>query len=366
MDNEHPETDPKSFVFTITDLRQAANEGVISPEAAADLISWGYEREAKFVRDRGLSSQAAIEQPKGFNLVMVAYYFGAMLMISACAWFLGDKWDSLGPVGILVTSVFYAAIAAGVGLWLCEKGYSVGGGLLITVAVCMVPLITYSIEDILGIWPGDRPGDYKDFYPWIRGSWIVMELATIAAGLLTLRYIRFAFLTAPIAFSFWFLSMDLAAWIIGDASLDWNSRAWVSICVGFFTMFVGYCLQRSLRQPERRHAEDFAFWCYLFGLMAFWGGMTSLDSDSELGRLVYAVINLGLIGIAVKLRRAVFLVFGAIGVHVYLGHLAYAVFKDSFLFPFALAGLGLSLILVTVWAQRFIKAERSSEAPGTF
>ena len=36
----------------------------------------------------------------------------------------------------------------------------------------------------------------------------------------------------------------------------------------------------------------------------------------------------------------------------YLGHLAYKVFRDSFLFPFALALLGLSLILVTVWVQK--------------
>ena len=43
-----------------------------------------------------------------------------------------------------------------------------------------------------------------------------------------------------------------------------------------------------------------------------------------------------------------FLVFGALGVHLYLGHLAYEVFKNSFFFPFALALLGLSLILFTV------------------
>jgi len=87
-------------------------------------------------------------------------------------------------------------------------------------------------------------------------------------------------------------------------------------------------------------------------MFAFWGGLTMMDSDSELGRAVYALINIGLIALAVKTRRAVFLVFGVLGVHLYLGHLAYKVFKDSFLFPFALALLGLSLILITVFAQR--------------
>src|SRR5262249_53033233 len=90
----------------------------------------------------------------------------------------------------------------------------------------------------------------------------------------------------------------------------------------------------------------------LFGMLAFWGGLTAMDSGSEIKRALYLLLNLGLVGLAVKLSRATFLVFGAIGVHIYIGHLAYSIFKDSILFPFALALLGLSLIFVTVWAQR--------------
>ncbi len=112
-------------------------------------------------------SIAPPEQSKGFNLVTVAYYFGALLMISACAWFLGDKWDALGSPGVLITAGIYLTIAATLGWWLRKKGYLVGGGLLITVAVCLVPLITYAIEDILGYWPGDHPGDYKNYYEMV-------------------------------------------------------------------------------------------------------------------------------------------------------------------------------------------------------
>jgi len=126
-------------------------------------------------------------------------------------------------------------------------------------------------------------------------------------------------------------------------------------------VLVGYGLERTHRRPGVPRTEDFAFWCYLFGLLAFWCGMTFMDSDSELGRVVYALINVGLVGIGVKMRRAVFVVFGVLGVHVYLGHLAYEVFKDSVLFPFALALLGLSVILVTVLAQKYMK-RRFSEA----
>jgi predicted MFS family arabinose efflux permease len=55
----------------------------------------------------------------------------------------------------------------------------------------------------------------------------------------------------------------------------------------------------------------------------------------------------------VTLKRSVFLVFGAMGAYIYLGHLAWEVFKESVFFPFVLALLGLGLILGTVWGQRY-------------
>ena len=155
--------------------------------------------------------------------------------------------------------------------------------------------------------------------------------------------------------------MDAAAWYLGQHDLDWSVRQWVSVVVGMLTMLIGFGLEKTLHDPNKPRFGDFAFWCYLFGLMAFWGGLTSMESTSEAKRVIYAGINLALIGLAIKLRRATFLVFGAMGVYAYLGHLAYQVFKDSFMFPFVLALLGLSLILATVWAQR--RLFRSAPAP---
>lgn len=339
------------FVVSTDEIRAAAGEGIIAIEDAERLIAHLATRIGLDATPPTQPRPQAQEPRKGLNPVMVAYYFGAMLMISACAWFLGDKWKDLGSPGIFVTVLIYMAIAGGLGLKLRERGYTVGGGLLVTVAVCLVPLLTYTVEDMTGLWPGARPGSYKDYYPWIHGSWIVMELATIAAALFALRRVRFAFLTAPIAFSFWFFSMDIAALLLGK-DLDWDERKWISVIVGLFTLAVGYCLERTLHRPGEARREDFAFWCYLFGLFAFWGGLTAMNSDSEVGKFVYCLINLGLVGLALRLRRSTFLVFGAFGVHIYLGHLAYDLFRNSVLFPFALALLGLSLILVTIWAQK--------------
>ena len=346
MDAEQPE-----LRLSAADIDRAVHEGVLSSDDAERLLSWGYSR--RFDPDSPVVEHPP-EQAKGFNLVTVAYYFGAMLMISGCAWFLGDKWEALGPAGILGTSLIYALVAASLGVWLRTKRYLVGGGLLVTVAVSLVPLIVYAIEDLLGWWPAGDPGSYEDYYPWINGSWIVMELATIVVAAVALYFVRFGFLTAPLAFSFWFLSMDLAALLLGETSLSSDGRKWVSVVVGLITLFVGYALDRSLSRSDRSKSEDYAFWCYLFGTAAFWGGLTSMESGSELKKAGYALLNLCMIGVAIMLRRTVFLVFGAIGLHIYLGHLAYRVFQDSFFFPFVIAILGLSLVLATVLAQRYL------------
>ena len=352
-----PDSDNPNYEVSLTssDIYLAVEQGVLSQTDADRLVRWRLDQ--RFNQSAVLRPKvAAVEQGKGLNFVTVAYCFGAMLMVSACAWFLGDKWEALGSRGILVTVAAYMALAAGLGWWLRGKGYTVGGGLLITVAVCLVPLLTYSIEDIFGLWPGPHPGAYERYYPWIHGSWIVMELATIVAAAIALFYVRFGFLTAPIAFSFWFLSMDLAALIARQSDISWETREWISVAVGLVILLVGFGLEKLLHKRPESRSEDFAFWCYLFGMMAFWGGLTSMDSNSEIKKALYALLNVGFIWLAVKVRRSTFLVFGALGVHLYLGHLAYRVFEDSFFFPFVLALLGLSLILVTVFIQRRVLA----------
>ena len=101
-----------------------------------------------------------------------------------------------------------------------------------------------------------------------------------------------------------------------------------------------------------REKADYAFWLYIFGVMAFWGGLTSQESNSELSKFLYFCINIFLIGIGVVLVRRVFVVFGAIGVCLYLGHLAWDVFEDSWLFPITLSAIGLLVIyLGIIWQQ---------------
>jgi hypothetical protein len=98
--------------------------------------------------------------------------------------------------------------------------------------------------------------------------------------------------------------------------------------------------------------EDFAFWGYLFGLLAFWGGLSVMNSTSELSKFEYFSINLVLIALSVLLRQRAFIVFGSFGVMGYIGHLAYRVFEHSLLFPFILTLIGILVIYLGVLYQR--------------
>ncbi len=313
-----------------SDLDWAAEKGVITTEQSAQL--WN-------------ALEVRFKDKPHFTAVHIAYYFGAMLVISSMGWFMTLAIETLGGWGIFTVALAYAIafILAGAKLWFKDK-QRIPGGLLYTIAVSMTPLIIYGLERATGLWPEGSPGSYQDFHRYVNGAWILMEAATIAAGLGMLLYIRFPFLTAPIAFSCWYLSMDLAPLLTGG-TFEYEQRLWVSVLVGLLMLLGSYLV-------DCRTDEDYSFWGYFFGMLAFWFGLTLMNSNSELNKFFYLLINLGLIFCAVLLSRRIFLVFGSFGVMGYLGHLAWSVFEGSLLFPFALSFIGIAVIFIGIKLQK--------------
>jgi hypothetical protein len=323
------------------DLIWAAREGVISEEQADQL--WQKLREHD---TRSTTSK--------FDVANVAYYFGALIVMSAMGWLMNLGWERFGGLGIFLLATCYAVlfVFAGQALWFKEN-LTIPGGLLFTLAVWMTPLAIYGLERAMGVWPQGAPDNFQSYHIWVKGSWILMEVGTVIAGLIALKFIRFPFLTFPIAFSLWYMSMDLTPLLVGKPEFTWQERLWVSLCFGLLILLVTYLV-------DRRTRDDYAFWGYLFGLMAFLGGMSLMESGSEWKKFLYCLLNVGLIILAVFLQRRVFVVFGAAGVFGYLGYLSYDVFKDSFLFPMVLSFLGLVVIYLGVQYQRH--RERFEEA----
>jgi hypothetical protein len=256
--------------------------------------------------------------------------------------------SQMGGRALTGTAAVYALAftLAGHHLWY-HKNLRIPGGLLIAIAVSMAPLAVYGIQDELDLWGRfGKPGSTRDFYIWIKGSWIFMEIATVVAGSIALYFYRFPFIVALIAVALWFMSMDIAPWIT-DATLgDWEMRRKVSIWFGLGVIAVAWVVDCRAR------GGDFAFWLHLFGIITFWGAVTATSAGSMFDKALYCAMNVGLLFLAVFLGRKVYAVFGVIGIAMYLGDLANKVFKDSLLFPFALSLIGIAVIAAGLFYYR--------------
>ncbi|MGR6656791.1 DUF2157 domain-containing protein [Pseudomonas mosselii] len=316
--------------FDARDLARAVSAGVLQPGQDQALLA--------FLRQQP-------ESRASFQLAHVAFYFGALLIMGAMGWLLTEAWMRIGDGALLAIALLYIAGITLFALSLQRRNQPVAAGVLAAVAVSIVPLAVFAIERLAGWWPlDDAQGDYHQYYTYVQGGWLAMEAATVLAGLLMLRLIPFPFIVMPIAVALWFMSMDLSEWFHGDL-FSWEQRRTVSLWFGLGLLLVFLVI-------DGRTRRDYAFWGYLAGLAAFWGGLTLMDSGSEWGKALYCLINLGLMGLAVLLRRPVFMVFGAMGVAAYLGYLSYEVFADSLLFPVILTLIGLGVIGLGVLYQR--------------
>lgn len=279
-----------------------------------------------------------------FDFTHVLYYLGGLIAIGAMTLFMNLGWESFGGWGIFFISLIYAGVGLKFTNLFQRKGYAVPAGICATFVVALTPLAIYGIQQALGVWPDDSV--YREYHKYIKWHWLYMELGTLAVGAIVAWKYKYPFLIMPIAATLWYMSMDIAAMIAGGRP-ELELRSLVSMYFGLLVVLLAFWVD-----VRARKTADYAFWLYIFGVMAFWGGMTSQHSDSELSKFIYFCINIFMIGIGVLLVRRVFVVFGAIGGSIYLGHLASSIFKDSWLFPITLTAIGLLIIYLGVLWQR--------------
>jgi hypothetical protein len=240
-----------------------------------------------------------------------------------------------------------------------EQKLAIPAGLMAALVVAATPLAVYGLQRMLGYWEFTTP--YRSFHTHIDWRWIIMELGTLAVGAAVLWFWRLPFSVMPVAVTLWYMSMDLAPLLQTSLSgiklsyeqrnaywkAYWEFRKWVSVVIGLAIAAGAIAIDRA-----KRSQQDYAFWLHLAGVTAFWGGLSAMSSDSELGKFVYFLINLAMLLLGVVIGRRVYTVFGALGIAGYLGHLSYKVFKDSLIFPFALMLIGLGVVWLGVLWQR--------------
>lgn len=311
-----------------SDLKSAAQNSIISQEQSENL--WNY-----------LNS---LTQDNKFQTLHVLYYFGGILIFGSMSWFLTEAWQSGFQIMILSLIFGTSYFLVGNHLWK-NNNFRIPAGLLITAVISLVPVFIYGLQKETGLWMEDSEV-YKNYHLLIRERWIPMEIFSIIAAIIAIRYYKFAFLAFPLSIALWYLSMDISPLIFGISELNHEKICLVSSIFGAIVIFISY--QVDAKFPD----IDFAFWTYLAGIMSFWGGLTFVDSDSEISKFIYFLINIALIIFSVYLRRKAFIVFGSIGTIIYIAHLASEIFKDSHLFPLVLAFFGLFIIYIGIKYQK--------------
>jgi len=325
------------------ELDEAVAAGIVTSTQADQL--------AAYLAARAASTASAPSAPPGdpdrarFSFVHVLYYLGGMIAIGAMSLFMTISWERVGPWSGVVFSVAYGVLFIALTHVFHErKQLAVPAGIMATLAVVMVPLAIFSAQYALGYWDDAKP--FRHYHQYIDGRWLIMELGTLAIGLVLLWRYRFPFMLMPIAITLWYMSMDIVPVLFGEWR-DWEVRKFISLWFG-----IGMVLVALWVDLRSRFSRDYAFWLYLFGVLAFWGGLSLMRSGSELGKFLYCMINVGMILFGAVIGRRVFAVFGGLGVAGYLSYLSYKVFKDSLFFPVWLSAIGLAIIWLGVLWQK--------------
>jgi hypothetical protein len=307
--------------------------------------------EAKIISKE--QSEALIEfirkqpgQNQGFELTYVLYYLGGLIAIGAMSLFMTLGWELFGGWGILILCLAYAVLGLSLTRMFQNKKSPVPAGICATFVICLTPLAIYGLQKGMGWWPPDDTV-FREYNYYIKWHWLFMELGTLAVGVILAWIYRYPFMIMPIAVTLWYMSMDLTAMLSGG-NYTFELSAMVSMYFGLTIVLIAFWVDLRSRQ-----SADYAYWLYLFGVIAFWGGLTAQHSDYELSKFIYLCINFIMILVGIILSRKVFAVFGGIGVCLYLGHLAYDVFKDSYWFPIILTLIGFAIIYLGILWQKY-------------
>jgi hypothetical protein len=318
--------------MTKQDLAAAVEIKIISSEQAQKLADFLLKRQ---------------DDTPSFRLTHLLYYFGGLLAISAITLFVTQAWELMRGLPLFILSSLLFIFGLLITRYFLDKKLTIPAGIMATFSLAVVPLAIYNLQSWLGYFP-KTSFEYVDYHSHVDWSWAPMEFGTLFVGVFMLYYYRFPFLLFPVAVTLWYMSMDLYPLLVRPVEYTFQQRS-------LFSMYFGLMMLVVAVYMDFKHSDDkkdYAFWLYLFGLLSFWGGLSLLNSSSELSHFIYCMINVLLILISVFLNRRVFAVFGAAGVIGYLGHLSFNVFANSLSFPVALIFLGVLLILAASrWAR---------------
>jgi hypothetical protein len=260
---------------------------------------------------------------------------GVLLVIGAHAWWSTQGYEEMGIGIVLVLTLLWQVGFLAAAEWARRAGHGLLESGFAAVVAFYTPLTIYSIERLLGADFDDNA--YRDFYPWISGGWVFMELGSIAVAAALLYRYRRPLLTLPMTLFTGFLLMDATARIVGEGIDDEDTMKWVvllgGIALGLAAAFLDY-----------RGWRRFAFWPHVTSIFLVAWGLPLCTAEDTWSLFVVAAVDLV---VGVWLARLVYLAAGGI-----IGWIAISMNAHGAAFPFILMAGGVLFIVVAIWLAK--------------
>jgi len=314
-------------------LAEAGRVG-IDRDAALSLFERLYT-EHEHGSELSRNGTALVDQTRLSRTVQVFVGLGVLLVIGAHAWWSTKGYQAMGIGIVLVLTLLWQAGF----LWAAEWAKRAGHGLLesgfAAIVAFYTPLPIFSLEKLLGV--DFEHENYRDFYPWISGGWVFMEVGSIlVAGALLYRYRR-PFLALPLTLFTGFLLIDGTVRLFGDGFDDDTLLKGVVLAGGIVVGLVGVFL-------DYKGWRRFAFWPHLTSIWLVAWGLPLCTGDRTWPLFLVAAVDL-LVGI--WLARIVYLAAGGV-----IGWIAISINAHGALFPFLLMAGGILFIVAAIWLAK--------------
>lgn len=327
--------------LTKTHVDDAVQSHILTVEQGRQLWQFWRERELQ-----GVSR---------FDFVSILQYLGMGGVLLAMA-LLVRSHDLLGRFGLAQLSVVYALLFFGVGVLLWKRPhYRFGGGLFLTLAVCMIPLILYGIEYGFGLWPNPPVREFlsseegRQYDLLVRSHQMRLEAATVVGAVVMLNFFQFPLLLLILTLSGWCLFLDTLPVLFPYNLFQWREILEITAAYGAGVLLFVY-------KADRQNRGNLTNWGYFLGTSLLWSALTALIWDSsELVKGGYFFANGVLLLLSFIFNRTVFLLFGALGVLGYLCYLAQLLLSNPFAYSIVISFIGIGALYLGVFYQKHQK-----------
>ncbi|GLP96645.1 hypothetical protein [Paraferrimonas sedimenticola] len=322
-------------------LSQAVEQGIIS-QAQADALLPLINAESKLVTSH-LEKTEANKSQSSSAMSRALYYLGAVIGLFALWLLLDLGWELWGGFGVALLAAGYAVSALALSGKLLPKDAGLIHWLLQLFVCGCAPLLVFGLFVGFGWWQPETIGFTRE----LDGEPLTLLLVFLAACIAFGWKGQMSLWWLPISFAAWILILELSDGLAPE--LSWRQSATLTLSYGLVLMGAGYALR--LKLPDWDGASLLSI-----GGGFFWLGLTARCMGVDDSMLLYLAANLALIGLGSWWQQRSFWVLGCVGVVLYLGYLAYDVFKDSVWLPAILVILGLGVVtLGALWQRRLSK-----------